>query len=79
MIASIFASLLAATAVQSVAELEEACLAYQAEYGGESDCTCLAEKVAGDEDLLAEIADIQTPEDLEAASEEFLAAVEECS
>ena len=79
MFASIIASIMALTTVQTAAELEEACLAYQAEFGGEADCTCLAEAVAADEDLIAEIAEITTPEDLENASEEFLAAVADCS
>lgn len=79
MFASIIASLLAIAAVQSTDELQEACDAYQAEYGGEADCSCLAEAVAEDEDLLAEIAEITTPEDLENASDEFKEAVAECT
>jgi hypothetical protein len=79
MFASIISAILALTTTQSVADLEAACEQYQSEYGGEADCSCLAEKVAGDEDLLAEIAELTTPDALENASDEFKAAVEECS
>ena len=79
MIASIFASLLAITATQSADDLEAACEAFQAEYGGESDCACLAEKAAEDDDLLAMFNDITSPADLEDAPEEVLEAIEECT
>ncbi|GGY51707.1 hypothetical protein [Parvularcula lutaonensis] len=79
MFASIFASLLAMATVQSADDLEAACQAYQAEYGGESDCSCLAEKAAGDEDLLAAFNEIQSPEDLADAPSEVMEAIEDCS
>ena len=79
MIASIVASLLAIAATQTADELEAACLDYQAAYGGESDCSCLAEKVAGDEDLLALFNEISSPDDLANAPAEVLEAIEECT
>ncbi|MEM9840150.1 MAG: hypothetical protein AAF830_13470 [Pseudomonadota bacterium] len=79
MIASILASLLAMAATQSADDLESACEAFQAEYGGESDCSCLAEKAAADDDLLAMFNEITTPEDLENAPDEVLEAIEECT
>ncbi|MEM1381531.1 MAG: hypothetical protein AAGH41_13000 [Pseudomonadota bacterium] len=79
MIASILASLLAITTVQTADELEENCLAFQEEYGGESDCSCLAEKAAEDEDLLAMFNEITSPEDLADAPAEVLEAIEECT
>lgn len=79
MFASIFASLLAMATVQSADELEAACEAYQAEYGGSSDCSCLAAKAAEDEDLLAAMNEIQSPDDLADAPAEVMEAIEECS
>lgn len=79
MIATLLASALAAATMQSAAELEEACLAFQSEYGGTSDCSCLAEKASEDEDLMAAFMEIQSPEDLEGASSEVMEVIEECA
>lgn len=79
MFISLIASALALTSVQTAAEWEEACLAYQAEYGGGADCGCLAEAVASDDDLAAMFADITTPDDLANAPEEVLEAIADCS
>jgi hypothetical protein len=79
MFASIIAALLALSTTQSTDELQAACEQYQAEYGGEADCACLAEAVAADEDLMAEIAGITSPDELANASDDFKQAVEDCS
>lgn len=79
MISSLFASLLALTTVQTADDFKAQCEAFQAEYGGESDCGCLAEKVAADDDLAAMMAEITTPEDLADAPAEVLEAIEECT
>lgn len=79
MILNILATALAATAVQSADELEAACLEYQEQYGASSDCSCLAEIVAGDEDLLAMFNEITSPEDVEAAPAEVQDVLEECA
>jgi hypothetical protein len=77
MLASILASALAMTAVQD--DMQSRCEAYQAEYGGSSDCACLAEKVEADADLMAMMEEITSPEDLENAPSEVQEAIEECS
>ncbi|MCQ8184082.1 hypothetical protein [Parvularcula maris] len=79
MFASIIAALLALNTVQSADELQAACEQFQSKYGGEADCACLAEKVAADEDLMAEIAGITSPDELANASDAFKEAVEDCS
>ena len=79
MIISLIASAVALTTVQSAAEWEEACNAFQAEYGGEADCSCLAEAVASDDDLAAMFADITSPEDIASAPAEVIEAIENCS
>ena len=79
MISSLFASLLAMTTVQSVDDFKAQCEAVQAEYGGESDCGCLAEKVAADDDLAAMMAEISSPDDLANAPSEVMEAIEECT
>jgi hypothetical protein len=77
MLATILFSLLATTAVND--EFQERCEAYQAEYGGGSDCTCLAEKYDEDDDLAAALDAIEGPEDLADAPEIVAEAVEDCS
>ena len=79
MILSIIAAAVALTTTQSVDELEQACLDYQAEYGGEADCRCLAEAVEGDDEIIAAIADISGPDDLADAPEALLEAIADCS
>ncbi len=71
-------------AVSSVApafagDVQAHCEAYQAEHGGEASCSCLAEQVAGDDALTAEILAISTPSDVEAASDAVKAAAEACA
>ena len=79
MIASIFASVLMLTTAQTADDFEGACNDYQAEYGGEADCSCLAGKAAEDEDLLQALLEITEPADIENASEAALTAIQECS
>lgn len=79
MIASIFASVLMMTTAQSAEDFEAACKDYQAEYGGESDCSCLAEKAAADEDLLNDLLQITEPADIANASEAAIAAIQDCT
>ena len=75
----LIAAAAAAVSMQSADDLEAACKAFQAEHGGTADCRCLAEKVAGDEELLAEIATLTTPEDLAGASDKMKKAVADCT
>ena len=75
----LLAAAAAALTMQSVDDLEAACKAYQAENGGTADCRCLAEKVAADDELLAEIATLTTPEDLAGASDKMKKAVADCT
>jgi len=79
MIASIFASVLMLTTAQSADEFEAACKDYQAEYGGEADCGCLAGKAAEDEDLLQALLEITEPADVANASEAAITAIQECT
>ena len=75
----LIAAAAAALTMQSVDDYEAACKAYQAEHGGTADCRCLAEKVAADEALQAEIAKLVTPEDVAGASDEMKQAVADCT
>ena len=70
---------LAAVTMQSVDDYEAACKAFQAEHGGTADCRCLAEKVAADDELKAEIAKLVTPEDVANASDKVKKAVADCT
>ncbi len=60
------------------AEVMEACEAYKAEYESNTDCACLAEQAAADEATKADIMAIQTPDDVETASDAAMAAVGAC-
>ncbi|MEO1656103.1 MAG: hypothetical protein AAFR65_00150 [Pseudomonadota bacterium] len=66
MIVSILVSLLATTAVVND-EFKANCEAYQAEYGGSSDCGCLAKKYDESAELAAALDMITTPEDAASA------------
>ena len=76
---ALLAAGLAALTMQSADDYEAACKAYQAEHGGTADCRCLAEKVAADDELKAEIAQLATPEDLAGASDKMKKAVADCT
>ena len=78
MIGTVLAGLLALN-MQSAEQVEGACKAYQAEHGGDVDCTCFGKLVASDDDLLAELMTLQTPEDLEGASDEMKMTMKACS
>ena len=78
MIATLLAAAAALT-VQTADDYEAACKAYQAENGGTTDCRCLAEKVAADDALRAEIATLTKPEDLEGASDAMKKAIADCA
>lgn len=60
-------------------DVQAHCEAYQAEHGGEADCSCIAEKAAGDDALTAEILAISTPADLESAGEDATALAQSCT
>lgn len=74
------AALLVAAASPAFAnETAEACKSYVEQNGGDpSGCDCLGEAAAGDADLAAALAEIETPEDLEAADEATKAAIAAC-
>lgn len=74
------AALLAAAAAPAFAnETAEACKSYVEENGGDaSGCDCLGEAAAGDADLAAALAEIETPADLEAADDGTKAAIAAC-
>ena len=78
MIATLLAAAAALT-LQTADDYEAACKAYQAENGGTTDCRCLAEKVAADDELRAEIATLITPEDVANASDKMKKAVADCA
>jgi hypothetical protein len=74
------AALFVATAAPAFAnETAEACKSYVEENGGDvSGCDCLGEAAAGDADLAAALAEIEAPEDLEAADDATKAAIAAC-
>lgn len=74
------ALLAAAAAAPAFAnETAEACKSYVEENGGDaSGCDCLGEAAAGDADLAAALAEIETPADLEAADDGTKAAIAAC-
>ena len=76
MLTPIIASVFAVTAAQG--SFEEACEAFQAEYGGEASCSCLAQKVEDDPELAEMLSAITSPADFENAPEKALEAVAEC-
>ena len=60
-------------------DVEAQCTAYVEENGGDaSGCSCLAESVAGNEALEAEVAAIDSEEALEAASDEVKGVLGAC-
>ncbi|MEE4211139.1 MAG: hypothetical protein V2I43_17965 [Parvularcula sp.] len=77
MLATILISLLASMTAQD--DLQARCEAFQAEYGGESDCACLAEMYENDDELAAAFDMIEGPEDLESAPDIVTEAIEACS
>lgn len=74
------AALFVATAAPAFAnETAEACKSYIEKNGGDaSGCDCLGEAAAEDADLAAALAEIEAPEDLEAADEATKAAIAAC-
>ncbi len=60
-------------------ELLAGCEAFQAEYGGNSDCQCLADAVASDDDLVAEFLSVTSPDDVPNLSEAAQSAIASCS
>ena len=74
----LFAAAAAALALQSAADIEGACKAFQAENGGTTDCACFGKLIAEDPDLMAELMTITSPEDLEGASDEMKMTIEAC-
>ncbi len=61
---------LAALSPASASETADSCRAYVAENGGDdSGCECLGEAADADAGLAAAIAEIESPEDLEAADQ----------
>ncbi|MEO1311818.1 MAG: hypothetical protein AAFV51_12780 [Pseudomonadota bacterium] len=73
------ATMLAPAAAGPKEEIEEACEAFQAEYGGEADCTCLGEAAAADTELYEMLLEITSPEDIESAPQKVLDAIDACS
>lgn len=70
---------LAAAAPAFANETAEACKSYVEKNGGDaSGCSCLGEAAAADPALAAALADIEAPEDLEAADEATKAAIAGC-
>lgn len=70
---------LAAAAPAFADETAEACKSYVEKNGGDaSGCDCLGEAAAGDPDLAAALAEIESPEDLEAADEATKEAIAAC-
>lgn len=60
-------------------ETADQCRAYVAENGGDaSGCDCLGEAAAGDADFAAALAEIESPEDLEAADDATKAKISAC-
>ena len=60
-------------------ETADQCRAYVAENGGDaSGCDCLGEAAAGDADVAAALAEIESPEDLEAADDATKAKISAC-
>ena len=60
----IIATLAAAFALQSAGDIEASCKAFQAEHGGSGGLrVCVGKLIAADDDLLAELMTITTPED----------------
>ncbi len=74
------ASLVLATIAPAFAnETADACKSYVEKNGGDaSGCDCLGEAAAGDADLAAALAEIEAPEDLEAADDATKAAIAAC-
>lgn len=74
------AALFIATAAPAFAnETAEACKSYVEKNGGDaSGCDCLGEAAAEDADLAAALAEIEAPEDLEAADDATKAAIAAC-
>lgn len=79
MISNVFVSFLAAAALQTVDDFVDQCEAFQAEFGGESDCQCLGEKIAADDELQSFAASISGLEDVVNAPDDFLDAIADCS
>ncbi|MEM9810857.1 MAG: hypothetical protein AAF788_06490 [Pseudomonadota bacterium] len=78
MFASLLVSLLASTTAVNE-EFKTSCEAFQAEYGGTTDCGCLAEKYDEDAELAAALAMIQTPDDAANAPEVVQDAFKACA
>lgn len=60
-------------------QFKASCKAFQAEYGGNTDCGCLAKAVSADEALAAEFAKITGPADFETAPAEVTGALAACA
>lgn len=76
----LFAALLAALAAPAVAnEVEDQCVAYVTENGGDaSGCACLGEAADKDAALMEAILAIASPEDLAAADDATKEAIRAC-
>ncbi|NHK28096.1 hypothetical protein FF098_009295 [Parvularcula flava] len=59
-------------------QFKEGCKQYQAEYGGNTDCGCLAKKVDSDEEFAAEMMTVMGPEDVVRLSEASLGKIAAC-
>lgn len=59
-------------------QFKEGCKQYQAEYGGNTDCGCLAKKVDSDEEFAAEMMTVMGPEDVANLSEASLEKIAAC-
>ncbi|MEO0700238.1 MAG: hypothetical protein AAFX52_15385 [Pseudomonadota bacterium] len=78
MIVSILVSLLATTTAVND-EFKANCDAYQAEYGGTTDCGCLAKKYDESAELAAALDAITTPEDAASAPAIVAEAIGACA
>ncbi|MEM6913968.1 MAG: hypothetical protein AAF511_08315 [Pseudomonadota bacterium] len=78
MIVSILVSLLATTTAVNE-EFKARCDAYQAEYGGASDCGCLAKKYDESAELAAALDAITSPEDAASAPAIVVEAIGACA